>query len=472
MNLLGQVVFDAQQLTKRFSSRGHRFQMGPIDLELRTGEITGLVGENGNGKTTLLRQVAGLLDHNEGTARYPLLGDDPYLIKQGIAWIPQRSVRWYGTLMQNLRFVAAVHGINGADNEDRVNYTLHRLGLTRFQHLRWSQLSSGYKLRFELAKMVVWRPRILVLDEPIANLDLQAQQLFLQDLKFLAASQRNPISVILSSQQLHEIEAIADNIIFLKNGKPMFSGAVASFDQDRASNVFEIKGEFDRTRLVQALGSERIVHLDDTGLIFRLTTPREITAKHGTLLIFDEVVSGFGRLGHWWGAQRYQVTPDLMCFAKGATSGYLPLGGVLTSEKVNAVLEADDTRMLRHGFTYSGHPTVCAAALANLAIIEDEGLLERAVRIGDRLGPALGALVDEGLASELRGTDGVWALGLGDGVAPAAVRDHMLAAGVIPRPIPAATVAFCPPLVIGDDDLDLIVDATRKALADLAEAQA
>lgn len=280
MNSLGEVVFEAQQLTKRFSSRGHRFQMGPIDLELRTGEITGLVGENGNGKTTLLRQVAGLLDHNEGTARYPLLGDDPYLIKQGIAWIPQRSVRWYGTLMQNLRFVAAVHGINGADNEDRVNYTLHRLGLTRFQHLRWSQLSSGYKLRFELAKMVVWRPRILVLDEPIANLDLQAQQLFLQDLKFLAASQRNPISVILSSQQLHEIEAIADNIIFLKNGKPMFSGAVASFDQDRASNVFEIKGEFDRARLVQALGSERIVLLDDTGLIFRLTTPREISAKH------------------------------------------------------------------------------------------------------------------------------------------------------------------------------------------------
>lgn len=281
------VVYEATQLTKRFSSRGHRFQMGPIDLELRTGQITGLVGENGNGKTTLLRQVAGLLDHNEGTARYPLMGDDPYLIKQGIAWIPQRSVRWYGTLMQNLRFVAAVHGILGVDNEDRVSYTLHRLGLTRFEHLRWSELSSGYKLRFELAKMVVWRPRILVLDEPIANLDLQAQQLFLQDLKFLAASQRNPISVILSSQQLHEIEAVADNIIFLKNGKPMFSGAVASFDQDRASNVFEIKlqspdasgGEFDRARLVQALGSERVIHLDDTGLIFRLTTPREVTGK-------------------------------------------------------------------------------------------------------------------------------------------------------------------------------------------------
>ena len=199
---------------------------------------------------------------------------------------------------------------------------------------------------------------------------------------------------------------------------------------------------------------------------------RALCDEHGALLIFDEVISGFGRLGHWWGAQRYQVTPDLICFAKGATSGYLPLGGVLTSGKVNEVLEADDTRMLRHGFTYSGHPTVCAAALANLAIIEDEGLLERAVRIGDRLGPALGALVDEGLASELRGTDGVWALGLNEGVAPAAVRDHMLANGVIPRPIPAATVAFCPPLVIGDDDLDLIVDTTRRALVALAETQA
>lgn len=273
-------VFSAQGLTKRFSSRGHKFQLGPIDLDLRIGEITGLVGENGNGKTTLLRQVAGLLDHNEGSVSYPTLGNDPYLIKQGIAWIPQRSVRWYGTLMQNLRFMAAVHGVTGEENEDRVMYTLHRLGLTRFQHLRWSQLSSGYKLRFELAKMVVWRPRILVLDEPIANLDLQAQQLFLQDLKFLAASRRNPISVILSSQQLHEIEAVADNIIFLKNGKPMFSGAVASFDVDRASNVFEINGEFDRTALVNAMGAERILHLDDTGLLFRLITPRECTAKH------------------------------------------------------------------------------------------------------------------------------------------------------------------------------------------------
>lgn len=271
-----EIVFQAQQLTKAFRSGGHHFQLGPIDLELRTGRIVGVVGENGNGKTTLLRQIAGLLDHDGGTLAHPHAGTDPYRIKQTIAWIPQRSIRWQGTLLQNLRFQAAVHGILAPANEDRVLYTLHRLGLTRFKDLTWKQLSSGYKLRFELAKMLVWRPKVLVLDEPIANLDLQAQQLFLQDLKHLAASLRDPVAVILSSQQLHEIEAVADDIIFLKNGKAVYSGAADSFDRDRNSNVFELRGVFQRAQLEQALGAGAILHIDDTGLIFRLTTPRTV----------------------------------------------------------------------------------------------------------------------------------------------------------------------------------------------------
>lgn len=278
-------VLRAAGLVKRFRSGGHRFQLGPVDLQLRTGEITGLVGENGNGKTTLLRQIAGQLDHDEGALDHPGAGRDPYAIRAGIAWIPQRSTRWYGTLMQNLRFTAAVHGLKGAANEERVAYTLHRLGLTRFQHLTWSQLSSGYKLRFELAKMVVWRPRLLVLDEPIANLDLQAQQLFLQDLKHLAASRRYPVSVILSSQQLHEIEAIADNIIFLKNGRVAYSGASHAFDQDRASNVYELKGEMDRQQLLHALSGLAVHQLDDTALVWRVTTGREVTARDLLLAI-------------------------------------------------------------------------------------------------------------------------------------------------------------------------------------------
>lgn len=278
-------VFRALGMVKRFRSGGHHFTLGPLDLSMHTGEITGLVGENGNGKTTLLRQIAGQLDHNEGRKEYPQAGDDPYRIRGSIAWIPQRSTRWYGTLLQNLRFTAAVHGLKGQRNEERVMHTLHRLGLTRFKDLTWSQLSSGYKLRFELAKMVVWRPRVLVLDEPIANLDLQAQQLFLQDLKHLAASQRHPVSVILSSQQLHEIEAIADNIIFLKNGKAVYSGSASSFDHDRLSNVYEIKGDLDRGRLMQALAHLQPIQVDDTGLVWRITTSREVTSRDVLLAV-------------------------------------------------------------------------------------------------------------------------------------------------------------------------------------------
>ncbi len=246
---------------------------------------------------------------------------------------------------------------------------------------------------------------------------------------------------------------------------------VAHADADDLAQVKELFATYDgrvAAVIAEPLQGAAGVYPPQPGYLEGL---RALCDEHGALLIFDEVISGFGRLGHWWGAQRYQVTPDLITFAKGATSGYLPLGGVLTGAKVNEVLQADDTRMLRHGFTYSGHPTVCAAALANLAIIENEGLMAKAVAIGERLGPALKQLVDEGLATELRGSDAIWALGLNEGVAPAAVRDRMLANGVIPRPIPASTVAFCPPLVIGDDDLDLIVAATRSALTELAETQ-
>jgi len=191
---------------------------------------------------------------------------------------------------------------------------------------------------------------------------------------------------------------------------------------------------------------------------------RALCDRHGALLIFDEVISGFGRLGTWWAAERYGVTPDLLTFAKGATSGYQALGGVILGRKALDVLEADDSRWLRHGFTYSGHPASCAAGLANLAILRDERLPARAPAIGGRLEPGLRSIVAEGLATEVRGTDAIWGLGMHEGISALDVRDAMLARGVIPRPIATHTVAFCPPLVITDDDLDQIVTVTRDAL--------
>lgn len=195
---------------------------------------------------------------------------------------------------------------------------------------------------------------------------------------------------------------------------------------------------------------------------------RDLCDEHGALLIADEVVCGFGRLGAWWGSQHYGVEPDLVTFAKGATSGYVPLGGVLVGRAVREVLEADGTRVLRHGFTYSGHPSACTAALENVDILEREDLLARALWIGAYISDGLNDLVADGLAAEARGEGAVWGLGMNEGVSAIAVRDEMLRHGVIPRPIAEHTAAFCPPLVIGEDDLELIISATRSALETVA----
>jgi adenosylmethionine-8-amino-7-oxononanoate aminotransferase len=195
---------------------------------------------------------------------------------------------------------------------------------------------------------------------------------------------------------------------------------------------------------------------------------RKLCDEYGALLVLDEVICAFGRLGRWWGAEHYGVVPDAMTFAKGCTSGYLPLGGVVVGQAILDPLEADESFVLRHGHTYSGHPTCCVAGLENIRILRDEGLLDRAVDIGERLGSGLRAIADEGLVSEARGDVAIWAVEMNEGVSALAVRDAMRARGVLPRPLGDTAVAFCPPLVIEDDDLDLCLSALAESLRDLA----
>ncbi|HEX6416894.1 MAG TPA: aminotransferase class III-fold pyridoxal phosphate-dependent enzyme [Acidimicrobiales bacterium] len=195
---------------------------------------------------------------------------------------------------------------------------------------------------------------------------------------------------------------------------------------------------------------------------------RKLCDEHGALLVLDEVITGFGRLGAWFAADLAGVTPDMIVFAKAVTSGYQPLGGVVIGPRVRAALEDDDAFVLRHGYTYSGHPTACAAALANLDVLRDEGLLDRAAHIADRLGGGLRRLHTEGAVAGVRGEGGMWAVDVLPGTDPVAVRDAMLDRGVIARPIGTATVAFCPPLVIDDDDLDLCVGGLAASLAEVA----
>jgi putrescine---pyruvate transaminase len=185
---------------------------------------------------------------------------------------------------------------------------------------------------------------------------------------------------------------------------------------------------------------------------------RRLCDRHGALLIFDEVITGFGRLGTWFAAEHYGVVPDLTTFAKAITSGYQPLGGFLVGARSPAALEGDAAYLLRHGYTYSGHAGACAAGLANLAIIEREGLVERSRSVGARLGAGLEALAADGTIDHARGDGAVWAAGLRPDQDAPTVRDTMLARGVVTRAIGPDTLTFCPPLVTTDDQIDRVVD--------------
>ena len=196
-----------------------------------------------------------------------------------------------------------------------------------------------------------------------------------------------------------------------------------------------------------------------------LAEARALCDRHGALLIFDEVITGFGRLGTWFAADFFGVTPDMITFAKAVTSGYQQVGGVIVGPAVRGPLESDASYLLRHGYTYSGHASSCAAGLVNLAILRDEELLGRAVPMGARLADGLRSLAADGAIDHVRGAGAVWAIGLRADQDATSVRDRMLADGVITRAIGTDTCTFCPPLVTTDAEIDRIVDAVAGAVA-------
>jgi taurine--2-oxoglutarate transaminase len=138
---------------------------------------------------------------------------------------------------------------------------------------------------------------------------------------------------------------------------------------------------------------------------------REICDRHGIVLVLDEVMAGFGRTGKWFAAEHFDVVPDLLTFAKGVNSGYVPLGGLAISEEIAATFA---TRPYPGGLTYSGHPLACAAAVATIHVMEEEGVVDNAARVGeDIIGPALRAIADRHPSvGEVRGLGMFWALDL------------------------------------------------------------
>ena len=187
---------------------------------------------------------------------------------------------------------------------------------------------------------------------------------------------------------------------------------------------------------------------------------RRLCDQYGALMIADEVITGFGRTGQWFGSQTFGATPDLLTFAKAVTSGYLPVSGVIVSRKVCDSLE-EPGFWLRTGYTYSGHPTAAAAVVKNLEIMTDENLVERATHVGRKLVEGLDALAADGLIVSYRGAGAVQAAELGRSSVP--VRDEMLHRGAVARSIDTA-LALCPPLVITDDEIGRLIDTMAAAL--------
>jgi putrescine---pyruvate transaminase len=192
-----------------------------------------------------------------------------------------------------------------------------------------------------------------------------------------------------------------------------------------------------------------------------------ICRERDVLIICDEVISGFGRLGEWFGCQRYGVTPDLMTCAKGISSGYVPLSAVVASGRVREPFWREDAAPFLHGGTYAGHPGACVAGLVNLDIIEREGLVDRAAS----LEPVLHELLEP--LREIEGVADVRSAGLAAAVeldarvleansgapmaAVLAARRH----GVLTRALRGVALQISPPLVVTEDELTAMVDAVE-----------
>jgi putrescine aminotransferase len=200
---------------------------------------------------------------------------------------------------------------------------------------------------------------------------------------------------------------------------------------------------------------------------------QNIIDEHKILLIVDEVITGFGRLGQWFATDVYQIKPDLIPFAKGVTSGYLPLGGVLVNDKVTDVISKGGEFV--HGFTYSGHPAACAVALENLEIIERENILElvknktapyleeRWKKLSDH--PLIGEARIKGLVAAIeisnnKDTRGRFSSDISAG---SICRDIAISNGLVMRAV-GDTMIIAPPLIISESEIDELIDKTTKTL--------
>ncbi|MFG5121185.1 aspartate aminotransferase family protein [Methylorubrum sp. POS3] len=279
----------------------------------------------------------------------------------------------------------------------------------------------------------------------------------------------------------------------LPNNRRVFGHGLSGIDHlphtyDRARQAFTIGEPEWGAHLADEL--ERIVALHDAATIAAVIVEpmagstgvlpppmgylrrlRDICDRHGLLLIFDEVITGFGRLGYAFAAERYGVTPDMICFAKGVTSGAVPLGGVIVASSIHEQLTRGPEQAIElfHGYTYSGHPLACAAGLAALDLYRDEGLFERAQAMEPVFAEAVMRLRGAPNVLDIRTVGLAAGIDLapdpagpgarGFAVLERAFHDHDLVVRVS-----GDTLALSPPLNIGADDISTLVERLDRAI--------
>lgn len=200
-----------------------------------------------------------------------------------------------------------------------------------------------------------------------------------------------------------------------------------------------------------------------------LAAVEQLCRENDILLVLDEVITGFGRTGTMFAAERYGVRPDMITFAKGVTSGYAPLGGVLVAPRIWQPFYVDDpsTPIFRHGATYAGHATACAVAQANIDVLEADGLVPRAAELETLLGTRLAQLAaDRPSVADVRVGGFLGGVTVVDEIKAEDVVDGLLDLGFVSRPLRGNNLQISPPFITTDAELVAFVDAIDHVLAE------
>jgi ABC-2 type transport system ATP-binding protein len=256
------------------------FSLGPISLSIDEGDVLALMGPNASGKSTLLRLILGELAKSKGSIEYPGLRYFPRSwrnLRSAVGYVPQFPPSWNGTLGHHLRYYLSVRGVKGNENHKTVEYYLCRFRLKQYEDYTWSRISGGYRLRVALARELLVEPRLLILDEPLAHLDVDSQLELLDIVRNLSGRAWNPVTVVLTSQHIYETERFCTKVLVLgSSGQLVATDRLSMLGERRPDAIFEIETTAASNDIDLALGE--ISHeVRGRSPVFIVSVPKEFT---------------------------------------------------------------------------------------------------------------------------------------------------------------------------------------------------